>query len=190
MSLIPLGILAASGAGGATAFESIATATGTGSAGNITFSSIPSTYQHLQIRALAQDTATQNFASVYYLRFNSDSGANYAWHNLSGDGTNVAATGYASFNEIYLSNSASRSGTTQTMGVSIIDILDYKNTSKNKTVRAFSGVDNNLASSGSYYVMSISGLWMSTAAISSITLIPNNSFSTRTTFALYGIKGA
>jgi hypothetical protein len=72
------------------------------------------------------------------------------------------------------------------MGAFIIDIQDYSSTSKNKTVRTFSGVDFNGSGSVNLY----SSLWMSTSAISSLTLTSNTGeFSTNTTFALYGIKG-
>lgn len=171
-------------------FESIASATGTGSAGSITFTSIPSTYKHLQIRALAQDTNTNNFAGSYNVQFNSDTGSNYAYHQIYGDGASVASVAGSSVTYINLANATSRSGTTQTMGVSIIDIHDYASTTKNKTLRAIGGSDNNLAADGSYFINLYSGLWMNTNAITSITLIPGNNFSTRTVFSLYGIKGA
>ena len=173
-----------------TSFESIATATGTGSSGTITFNSIPGTYQHLQIRALAQDSNTNDFAASYDLRFNNDSGTNYAKHRLFGEGSYVAADGQTSSTRIRFDNAASRSATANTMGVGIIDILDYASTTKNKTVRGFTGADNNLAANDSYFVTLTSGLWLSTSAITRIDLIAGNNFTTRTTFALYGIKGA
>ena len=48
-------------------------------------------------------------------------------------------------------------------GTQIIDILDYANTNKNKTIRSISGIDNN----GSGDVSLTSNLWMNTAAITS-----------------------
>lgn len=185
-----LGSLSSGVAASTSSYESIASATGTGSAGSITFSSIPSTYTHLQIRALSQDTNTNNFAGSYDVRFNSDTGLNYAYHQLYGDGASVASIAGSSTNLINLANASSRSGTPSTMGVGIIDIHDYASTTKYKTLRAIAGADNNLAANGSYFINLYSGLWMSTSAITSITLIPGNNFSTRTVFSLYGIKGA
>jgi len=70
--------------------------------------------------------------------------------------------------------------------VSVIDILDYANTSKNKTIRALDGMDAN----GSGQVILNSGLWINTAAITSVTLQASaSSFTTASHFALYGIKG-
>ena len=74
-------------------------------------------------------------------------------------------------------------------GAFIIDIHDYSSTSKYKTVRGFGGLDAN-NSSVDLEINLISGVWMNTAAISSITLSANDPFTTTTTFALYGIKGA
>jgi hypothetical protein len=73
------------------AYDSIATATFTGSALSVTFSSIPSTYTHLQIRGLAR---TPSGNDQIDLRFNGDSGNNYSMHGLSGDGASVASEGY------------------------------------------------------------------------------------------------
>ena len=181
MSLIPLGILAASGAGGATSFESIATATGTGSSGTITFSSIPSTYQHLQIRYNVLNSAGSGF-----LRFqiNSDTGTNYARHRIDADGSAVAAAGIGS--DTYGWASLSTLNTTSPY-VGILDFLDYKSTTKNKTVRGFWGTDAN----GSGLLGLSSTLWLNTNAITSISIFYTaNNFTTSSTIALYGIKGA
>lgn len=166
-----------------TAFESIATATGTGSSGTITFSSIPSTYQHLQIRYTNRMGAA---GDNIIMRFNSDSGANYTRHVLYGTGAAATASGSTGVSSIGVGSFFNGSDTTQPQ-VGIIDIHDYASTSKNKTVRAFTGIDMN----GSGDVDLISGLWINTNAVSTITLsVVGNTFSTNSTFALYGIKGA
>jgi len=166
------------------AFESIATATGTGSSGTITFSSIPATYQHLQLRVMAFDTDNTN--RLGEIQFNSDTGTNYARHWLYGDGSTAAVSGVTTTNRI---NAWVAWGTsTSNATVAIVDMLDYASTSKYKTVRCLSGTDRN---STSGEVDLTSGLWQSTSAINSITFKLNNgNFSTSSTFALYGIKGA
>ena len=185
-----LGTFSQGAAGGATAFESIATATGTGSSNTITFSSIPGTYQHLQIRSLAQSTSTSatSFMRIQ-LQFNSDTGANYVTHYLQGSGSAASASAITGGTYGEISGAVYRDTTsTNIMGASIIDIHDYANTSKNKTVRAFSGGDNN-ASNGLIFLSSV--LWLSTSAITSITLVPGaGNWTTTTQFALYGVKGA
>jgi hypothetical protein len=164
----------------APSFESIATAAGTGASATITFTSIPSTYKHLQIRAIAR-TASGTGA---YLQYNSDTGSNYTRHYLEGNGTTVAAGAGTSQTKIdYLAAISNAS----TNGINIVDILDYANTSKYKTTRIMQGFDTN----GTGQAGLGSGLWMSTSAISTITITTSNgaNFATTTQFALYGIKG-
>jgi hypothetical protein len=189
-----IGIMASANwtSGNASSYESIATVTGNGSSTSLTFSSIPSTYKHLQIRGIGKTIALQR-STLLGIQFNSDTGANYTTHRLIGDGSNAAATGatattYTSFRDTLAASQTSLPDMANIMGAVIIDILDYANTSKNKTVRGFGGVDGNYASVD-FEVNLISGLWLNTAAISSITLVANDSFTTASTFALYGIKG-
>lgn len=166
-------------------YESIMTANGTGSSGVITFTSIPSTYKHLQIRWLAKNTST---GSYNLLRFNSDSGSNYADHYVYGQGSNPALAGAdTTQTSINLYGSLIGSSPADIYAAHIVDILDYTSANKNKTVRAFGGQDNN----GAGVIFLSSGLWMnSSTAISSLTITANTgNFTTASQFALYGIKG-
>jgi hypothetical protein len=165
-------------------FESIATVTvGAGGTSTISFTSIPSTYKHLQLRYISNNTA-----AAYYilLRFNSDSGTNYSSHQLTGNGTSVSASAGVSNTQIELPRN---SGTfnSSIMSVGIADILDYANTSKYKTVRALGGYDTN---GNGQAVDFNSGAWLNTTAVNSITLsaIAGN-YNTYSQFALYGIRG-
>jgi hypothetical protein len=188
-----IGIMASANwtSGNASSYESIATATGTGSSGTITFSSIPSTYKHLQIRALMRNTTASTSASSLRVRFNSDTGSNYAHHTLSGDGSAAAATGTSPQGYINVANcNPCDSVASNIMGVSIIDVIDYASSTKNKVSRALSGADSNAVDTTFKIVLS-SGLWVNTAAITTIDLVSaTGSWTTATTFALYGIKGA
>lgn len=182
------------GSGGASlsSYESIATATGTGSSATITFSSIPSTFKHLQIRGIARGTANGGTTPLtYYINCNSDTGSNYAYHRLQGDGATASALGQATQTKIYMGVYADSGYSANIMGTMVVDILDYGSTSKYKTFRAISGVDDNSGTTGSQISLR-SGLWMSTSAISTIAITNNggDNFSTSTTFALYGIKEA
>lgn len=174
------------------AFESIASATGTGSSTTITFSSIPSTYTSLQIRGISKDAVATAGVSDCFIRFNSDSGNNYAYHNLTGNGTTASAVGVTSQpgGAIYSNLPRSGTGLSNIMGVCIVDIHDYASTTRYKTVRSFSGTDtNNLTTQ---FVAMTSSLWLNTSAITSISIVnaDGNNFTTTTQFALYGIKGA
>jgi len=187
-----LGSFAQGVSAGGGAFESIASATGTGSSGTINFTSIPNTYQHLQIRVIVRDDTASVADAALNLRLGTptiDTGTNYARHYLDGNGTSVSAAGTASTSTIGLVRTVAGGGSTANIhGVGIIDIHDYASTTKNKTVRAFTGVDFNNANGA---LALHSGLWINTGAIQSIRLyISSGNFTTSSTFALYGIKGA
>jgi hypothetical protein len=159
------------------AYDSIATVVSTGSSGTITFSSIPQTYTHLQLRIF---TVNSQYGTV---SFNGDTtSTNYRSHALVGTG--LAASSVAYTNVIYMPWDSADSNNPYS---EVIDILDYTNTNKNKVTRSLAGVDKN---GGSGQVALTSGLWMSTAAITSISMVVNSGvFGTNSIFALYGIKG-
>jgi hypothetical protein len=162
-------------------FDSIATVNvGSGGASSITFSSIPSTYTHLQIRGIAQSSNNAPEGSLWG-RLNGDTNtSNYYSHRLNGDGSSTGTNPSQNYTISEFGGSGSNF-----MGT-VIDILDYTNTNKNKTTRALFGVDQN----GSGFVGMYSMLWMNTAVINSITLLPNGgNFTQYSSFALYGIKG-
>ena len=161
------------------AFESIATSIPT-SGTSVTFSSIPNTYASLQIRASIQ--AGDGSGRI---RLNgSSSTSDYAAHVLRGDGANVIASGAGtgSYDGVpYYNFYSSASG-----AVIIVDIHDYASTTKNKTVRLANGIDIN----GGGYMALWSGLYLSTTAVSSLTVTAGGGFTTGSTVSLYGIKGA
>lgn len=171
------------------AYDSIATTTvGAGGTSSITFSSIPSTYTHLQIRGIARSTRASDRDDVV-MRFNSDSGSSYAGHQIFSDGSTVSAStlgGTPPVTYLYPFYAPAATATSSVFGVGVIDVLDYANTNKNKTLRVLNGIDVN----GSGEMLFRSGLWLSTSAITSITLnCVNGNFAQYSSFALYGIKG-
>lgn len=174
----------------ANSYESIATYTvGAGGSSQIDFTSIPSTYTHLQIRAIARtDRATTG--SNIYLRCNNDSTNIYSWHRVEGNGTSASADAASTTSGYQVSiASAAASTTTDVFGTAVIDLLDYRNTNKYKTIRSLSGRDANNTTG---VIRFTSGLYQSTSAVSTITLVPDtaNNFVQYSHFALYGIKGA
>lgn len=181
-----LGIIASSKLVASSSYESIASFNPTSGA-SITFSSIPSTYQHLQIRGMARDSGMGG-ADLLTFRFNGDGNTNYSYHLLKGTGSSATATGASTMNSPQTGANSASNNAANIFGVFIIDIHDYASTTKNKTVRSFGGSDSN--SSDGLIALS-SGLWRSTATVSSITIYaPNAGFVTGSTFSLYGIKGA
>ena len=167
-------------------FDSIATLLGTGSSATISFTSIPATYKHLQIRFIAR-VADTDVANNQFMQFNSDTGANYSWHLLEGDGAAVSANGFASESKMLAGRISAATAAAGIMGVGIVDILDYADTNKYKTIKTLSGQDRN----GGGVARFDSGNWRNTAAITSIQLINSSTtnYTTDSQFALYGIKG-
>jgi hypothetical protein len=183
-----LGILASSTRVAAGDFESIAT--GTVSAGNtssvITFTSIPSTYAHLQLRMFARATS----ADTMYVRFNNDSGStNYDNHRMNGNGTSAASDARINYSALFVSSRGYGIPSTANIGSAIImDILDYTNTNKYKVTRTLSGQELNTSNSDIEFT---SGSWKNTNAIDRIDVsIASSTLAQYTHIALYGIKSA
>jgi len=170
-------------------FESIATVSvGSGGAASATFTSIPATYAHLQIRCLMKKAGAGN-DSFSLIRLNGDTGLNYATHYLLGTGsTAVAGANAPSVDSIFggVTWGTGSSVSSSTFSAAIIDILDYTNTNKYTTLRTLSGIDGN----GAGQVDLTSGVWMNTNAITSVAIVGNGgNFNEYSHFALYGIKG-
>jgi hypothetical protein len=161
----------------------------TTSASTVTFSSIPSTYKHLQLRVMAQSTRG-TYSDEWRLRVNGDTGANYAHHRLWGTGSSATASGGASATSVDPLMPSTDNATPDSFTVAIVDIHDYASTTKYKTIRAFGGNDTNYTASNNGVVVLHSSLWQNTAAITSLTFsLAVASYTTRSTFALYGMVG-
>jgi hypothetical protein len=170
-----LGITASSILTSSSSYESIASATGTGSSGTITFSSIPQTYASLQLRWQALSTPA-------YVLLNVNGAVPSYLHYLYGSGSAVGANGAAGFG--YLSVNEQTDTTNPYVGIT--DFIDYASTTKNKTIRNFSGKDSN----GGGEINLMSYLINSTTAITSISVIAvTQNWATTTQVSLYGIKG-
>lgn len=184
-----LGILASSRpAAAATSYESIATVSvGSGGASTVDFTSIPSTYLHLQVRALVK-SARANAIDFFNIRVNGTTTTTYNYHGLYGDGTSVGNfnSGGSPGDSKYDLSTYPGASATSIFGVMIMDILDYKNTTTFKTIRQLGNYDAN----GSGQVQLSSGALRSTDAITSLSFyFGNGNIAQYSHFALYGIKG-
>jgi hypothetical protein len=167
--------------------EPIATTlVGAGGATSIDFTNIPQGYKHLQIRFTCRGNDVSGDRALY-MRLNSDTGSNYAWHRLRGDGTAVSAGAGTSVDYIFCGSQVDGGTAASIFSAGVVDILDYSNVYKFKTVRGLSGFDKNGATG---YINFNSGLWMNTAAITGISLFYQGSVNTvqYSRFSLYGIK--
>ena len=151
---------------------------GSSGAASVTFSSIPSTYTHLQVRIFQKS----NSAGDLNYKFNNDSSSSYPRHYLAGDGSSIIVGGSGTETQGYIGYNP---GSTY-FQASVVDILDYADTNKYKTVRSLVGTDTN----GGGYVILSSNSWLSTSAITTISFNQgNNTFSQFSSFVLYGVKG-
>ena len=183
---VSLGIM--DGAGGAAGgdFESIATATASGGETSFTISSIPQTYASLQLRCMLRRDTTG--AANMGLRPNNETSASfYTQHYILGNGTTVTAAGTASGVFSRASNAIQVPGTTSgSYSAQVWDIQDYTSTTRNKTLRTFSGFDAN----GSGQVGLNSNLFIKTDAITSLVVFfGGDAVDANSVFSLYGIKG-
>ena len=171
-------------------YESIQTVSAAGGGSStLSFTSIPSTYKHLQIRGIARASAADSADHNIVAAFNSDTTfTNYRTHVLDGDGAS-ASSGAAQVSGFYASAGLTlgNTSTASTYSATVLDILDYTNTNKNTTTRALNGFDRN----GAGFVRFASSLWINTAAITRIdlSLRTGGNFVQYSQFALYGIKG-
>jgi hypothetical protein len=174
------------------AFDALASVTvPSGGLSSIEFSGIPTGYKHLQLRGLVRNTGFDAGGARQNLRiqFNNDTGSNYNSHGLIGNGTSassyfetVQTSAMPSYGMIPMTDA-----TANIFGAHIIDILDYANLSKFKTLRFLGGVDTNNSTSG--YSNLGSGAWRNTNSIASITIFPQaGAFAEFSSYALYGVK--
>ena len=163
----------------ATTYEKIATTTLGSATASINFTSIGSGYTDLRVVLVCVDTTT--FPQV---RFNSDSGSNYSWTYLSGNGTAAQSGRFTNQTEFY--NNISGSSTVPFM--TTYDIFSYAG-STYKTMLFNEVNDKN----GSGVISPKVGLWRSTSAITAVNLkadIYGTTFGAGTTATLYGILKA
>lgn len=166
-----------------TAFDSIATwLSGNGTSQAITFSSIPQTYSHLQLRCFFQ-TTTEGQSPV--LRANGDSGANYTrafFRSNSSSTSSNNSTGTTFMANLFPNGTQ----VSNLPNIAIIDIYDYSSTTKWKTAKNYNF--NQKKSTGTSMFVYESGLWMSNSAITSLSF-DAYPYTNETVVALYGIRG-
>jgi hypothetical protein len=161
-------------------------------AASVTFSNLgqyAGVYQHLQLRVTARTNRTGADSDPVILRFNGDTGNNYAVHGLIGynfsSTTAIASNSGTSIGSIYLTEAMPVASSTATaFGAIVVDILDPFETTKNKVVRSLAGMKDVWSS-----VDMRSGLWMNTAGVTSITISPllGTQLVTGSRFSLYGV---
>jgi hypothetical protein len=177
-------------------FQSIATYTVSGTSTTVlTFSSIPSTYKHLQIRGMVRNSVSAYYQTIL-MRFNASSGGtDYNGNILRGNGATAEMANYINNAQAYVEMSYVAGGntTTGTFSPLVLDLYDYTDTSKKRNGKLIMGYENNGIGFDNYD----KGLqtaqywnWQQTNAINQIELTINGGYYIAgTRLALYGIKG-
>ena len=139
----------------------------------IVIAALSFTPRHLVVRVNAtNDTSVDDLL----LRFNGDTGSNYNRQYLFGNSSTKAAG--RDTNSTFINTGAYPGGTDNVFGGGEILIPDALSTRSHKSTISLTGAAES-------YVMSITGRWASTAAITSVTLIANNqTFAAGSTFEL------
>lgn len=180
-----LGLLGASGAGVAGSYDLLETTILSSTASSVTFTGLGSytDYKHLQVRLVGRSSRSGSGENLR-IRFNGDTGSNYANHYLQGNGSSVASGAETSNTGMWARNLNASSSPANAFGAFVIDILDFADTSKNTTVRTLGG------STSDNFIALSSGAYFSTNAITSIDLGTQFSqdFVTGSRFSLYGIR--
>jgi hypothetical protein len=153
-------------------YTPLATVTLASAASSVTFSSIPATYRDLIFSLELVGSESEQ----YLMRLNGDTGSNYSWVQMGGDGGSTF------------------SGSTTTTGVRVgyfavtsardnaqIAIMDYSATDKHKA--SLIRTNSNAA-----VTRAIAGRWANTAAVTSVVFtFPSGNFNSGSTLSLYGV---
>jgi hypothetical protein len=160
-------------------YEKIATNTLGSATNSITFSTISGAYTDLVLISHITGFSDANYSAA--IRFNSDTGTNYSLKNIYGTGSSAASDSTSNAAQIQCFGKAV--GVPNAVSTGITNIMNYSNTTTYKTAltrwgQASVGLNANV------------GTWRSTSAITSVTIfgLNSNTFSTGSTFTIYGIK--
>lgn len=160
-------------------YDNIATNTFGSGSNSVTFSSLGS-YSDIRIICSVLGTSASQDIGI---RFNSDTGSNYAYASLYGAGGGITSS--RSTNQTYITFLYAVGNTTNTPSTTIIDIINYRNATVNKSVLA------RVSATGAIAINNVIGQWRNTSAITSITLTTlTGNFASGDTIALYGITRA
>jgi hypothetical protein len=158
-------------------YEPIATTTLGSATATISFTSISASYTDIRVVLVGSHETT---ATTLRMQVNSDTGTNYSYTELIGDGATATSSRGTSSSRINCGNA--NFNNTQPSLITA-DWFSYAG-STNKTCLVTASQDRN----GSGSVLRTVGLWRSTSAITSVQLFPaSGNFATGTTATLYGI---
>jgi hypothetical protein len=149
---------------------------------------IPATYKHLRAVVTGRgDTAA--VSTFVQMRFNNDSGVNYADQEINNNSASTLLTGEDN-SKTYgvIGNIAAASATAGALGSTTVEIPDYNGTTFWKTWLA-EAITHLGITTGLHNWYTFAGGWVSTAAITRLTFFPAaGNFVAGTRFTLYGLS--
>jgi hypothetical protein len=159
-----------------------------GAASSIDISSIPQTYQHIEILISARTdrAATDDLPT---LRFNNDSAANYDYNEIAAISTSDTVTSVAAQTSGRWGFIVGNTATADNFSAARITIPNYAMTNQRKSWISWSSIIKTTGTSSTYGQNLFAGMWRSTAAINRITLLPGTgpNFLAGTVVSIYGI---
>ena len=171
----------------ASTYEPIASTTLGSDVTEVTFSNIAADWNDLVVVSNGVNKYTSTTSSGAFLRLNGDSGTSYSATWVQGNGSTASSGRDTTINKLYLGrNSAGTNPASLNRSVFVASVMSYSNTNVYKTVLSASAAPD-------YGTYRIVGLWRSTAAITSVSIVvtgTNEYLGTGSTFDLYGIKAA
>ena len=163
-------------------YTPIATTTLGSAAADITFTSISGAYTDLQL--VVNVAGASSSGGTLHCQVNSDTGNNYSFTYLAGNGSAASSGRLSGTNRMLLSDYVvGLSASSPTMAIG--SFMNYSNTTTYKTMLSRGSGASTLVDAGV-------SLWRSTSAITSITIYISGSrtLSSGTTATLYGVKSA
>lgn len=163
-------------------YEPIASTTLGSDAVGVTFSGIAPDWTDL--RLIATNVMIDRDRN-YQLNINGDSGSNYSFTQVGGNGSSASSTRFSNFTSVLCSLIV---GYYTGPGDIVVDFMNYANTNVYKTF-----LSTHTSNASSYKgIEKVVGLWRSTSAITSISIGASSGALTYAgaTFTLFGIKAA
>lgn len=142
---------------------------GSGGAANITFTSIPQTYDGLYLVLSSRSDRSGANNDAQFMQFNNDTG-NHSYQFVGGNGSSANASSNSGVGFIYVGQLPASTATGSTFGNVGISIPNYTSSS-NKSISVNSIGENNASEA---YQRVLGGLWSNSGAITSIKIYPES----------------
>lgn len=172
-------------AAAAGAYELISTVTLGSSYANFSFTSLPTTFKHFQIRLSVRDSGGANYNTMMIRVNNNSSSGNYYYNTQAGGGAGGQESGFyvgSNFNTIVADGALAN-----TFGFGVVDFFDVVQTNTRKSVLGRFAGTTSLFNGGNPVILT--GFTIQTAAISSIQVTGPGGYMAGSRVSLYGIKG-